>query len=165
MYTTNAIDDFFGPSLVHVLRARANVIPIHPSSVIAYHPLMQTPGSLLTWQSPIPSLSRSQCISSNSDSVRITISPSVAFKCLILILLSLLAVFPPLWVLGATMLMSPLTAPADLEPSKSGTERQQLVQMIRDTELRWARCCAWALVALLVLAGVVALTSLAVLYS
>ena len=63
------------------------------------------------------------------------------------------------------MLMSPLTAPVDFEPSKSGTERQQLVQMIRDTELRWARRCAWALVALLVLACFIGLVTLAVLYS
>ncbi|KAH0840321.1 hypothetical protein J3R83DRAFT_1334 [Lanmaoa asiatica] len=73
--------------------------------------------------------------------------------------------FPPFWILGAIILMFPLTAPADFEPSKSGTERQQLVEIIRDTELRWARRCAWALLALLVLAGVVAAITLAVLYS
>lgn len=57
--------------------------------------------------------------------------------------------------------MSPLTVPADFEPSKSGTEREQLVQIIRDAELRWAKRCAWALALL----GVVAAITLAVWYS
>lgn len=80
-------------------------------------------------------------------------------------LFSLLAVFPPFWVLGAIILMSPLTVPADFEPSKSGMERQRLVRIIRDAELRWAKRCAWALLALLILAGVVAAITLAVWYS
>lgn len=74
-------------------------------------------------------------------------------------------VFPPCWVLGALVLVSPLTVPADVEPSKSGMERQHLVRIIRDAELRWAQRCAWALLGLLVLAGVVAAITLAVLHS
>ena len=73
--------------------------------------------------------------------------------------------FPLFWVLGAIILISPLAVPADFEPSKSGTERERLVRIIRDAELRWAGRCAWALVALSVLAGVVAVIALAVLHS
>ena len=73
--------------------------------------------------------------------------------------------FPPFWILGVFILISPLIAPADFEPSKSGAERQRLVQIIRDAELRWAKRCAWALFAVLVLAGAVAAITLAVLHS
>ncbi|KAF8433002.1 hypothetical protein L210DRAFT_3412961 [Boletus edulis BED1] len=73
--------------------------------------------------------------------------------------------FPPFWVLGVIILVSPLTAPADFEPSKSGTERQRLVAIIRDAELKWAKRCVWALVTLLALVGFAAAIALVVLRS
>ncbi|KAI9569267.1 hypothetical protein HD554DRAFT_2020784 [Boletus coccyginus] len=73
--------------------------------------------------------------------------------------------FPPLWIFGSLILITPLTAPTNFEPSKSETERQELVQIIRDAELRWAKRCAWALVVLLVLGGVVVAVALVALHS
>ncbi|KIM64916.1 hypothetical protein SCLCIDRAFT_114255 [Scleroderma citrinum Foug A] len=63
--------------------------------------------------------------------------------------------FPPFWIMGAIILLSPLKAPADFEPSKSDAERQELVQLIRSTELKWAKRSAWALLAFIVSLGVI----------
>ncbi|EGO03343.1 hypothetical protein SERLA73DRAFT_165070 [Serpula lacrymans var. lacrymans S7.3] len=64
-------------------------------------------------------------------------------------------VFPLFWLLGAIILVSPLSAPADFEPSKTEGERQELVQKMRATELKWAKRCAWALVILLLAVAVI----------
>lgn len=63
--------------------------------------------------------------------------------------------FPPFWIMGAIILLSPLKAPADFEPSKSDAERQELVQLIRNTELKWAKRSVWALLAFIVSLGVI----------
>ena len=76
-----------------------------------------------------------------------------------------LAVFPPFWILGAIILIYPLTAPPDFEPTKSEMERRQLMQIIRNAELRWAKRCTWALVALLVLGSFTVSITLGVLRS
>ncbi|KIJ15392.1 hypothetical protein PAXINDRAFT_169233 [Paxillus involutus ATCC 200175] len=73
--------------------------------------------------------------------------------------------FPPFWILGAIILLSPLTAPADFEPSKSEDERQQLVHIMRETEVKWAKRCAFALLAFVVLLGLVAGIAVAVMHS
>ena len=57
--------------------------------------------------------------------------------------------------MGAMILLSPLKAPADFEPSKSEAERQELVQSIRKTELKWAKRSAWALLVLVVSLGII----------
>ena len=57
--------------------------------------------------------------------------------------------------MGAMILLSPLKAPADFEPSKSEAERQELVQFIRKTELKWAKRSAWALLILVVSLGII----------
>jgi len=74
---------------------------------------------------------------------------------LVLVLMPSLPVFPPFWIMGAIILLSPLKAPADFEPSKPEAERQELVHLIRNTELRWAKRSAWALLALIVTLGVI----------
>ncbi|KAG2068543.1 hypothetical protein BDR04DRAFT_1129231 [Suillus decipiens] len=63
--------------------------------------------------------------------------------------------FPPFWVLGATILLSPLKAPDDFEPTKSEDERRELVQIIRDVEIKWAKRSAWALLVFLVAIGII----------
>jgi len=65
-------------------------------------------------------------------------------------------VFPPFWLLGAVILLSPLSAPADFEPTKSEAERQQLVQTMRDAEAKWAKRSAWAFLIFLVVIGIIA---------
>ncbi|KAG1867200.1 hypothetical protein DFJ58DRAFT_768893 [Suillus subalutaceus] len=63
--------------------------------------------------------------------------------------------FPPFWVIGAIILLSPLKAPADFEPTKSEDERQELVQIMRDAEIKWAKRSAWALLIFLVAIGII----------
>lgn len=74
-------------------------------------------------------------------------------------------VFPPFWVIGAIILVSPLKAPADFEPTKSENERQELVQIMRDAEIKWAKRSAWALLILLVVIGIIVGTIIGVLRS
>ncbi|KAG1729514.1 uncharacterized protein EDB91DRAFT_1159424 [Suillus paluster] len=64
--------------------------------------------------------------------------------------------FPLFWVLGAIILLSPLKAPADFEPTKSEVERQELVQIMRETEIKWAKRSAWALLIFLIVIGIIA---------
>ncbi|KAI6142620.1 hypothetical protein BKA82DRAFT_741431 [Pisolithus tinctorius] len=64
--------------------------------------------------------------------------------------------FPPFWILGAMILLSPLHAPAEFEPTKPEADRQQLIRMIRDAEIRWAKRCAWALLILVLALGIMA---------
>jgi len=63
--------------------------------------------------------------------------------------------FPLFWILGAVILVSPLTLPRDLEPSKSREELELCERVIRAAEVKWAKRCAWALFTLLVLAAFV----------
>jgi len=65
-------------------------------------------------------------------------------------------VFPPFWLLGVIILLSPLSAPADFEPTKSEAERQELVQIMRDVETKWAKRSTWALLIFLVAIGIIA---------
>ncbi|KAG2340802.1 hypothetical protein BDR05DRAFT_915264 [Suillus weaverae] len=64
--------------------------------------------------------------------------------------------FPPFWVLGGIILLSPLNAPADFEPTKSEDERQELVRTMRDAEIKWAKRSTWALLIFLVVIGIIA---------
>ncbi|KAI5997275.1 hypothetical protein F5J12DRAFT_340821 [Pisolithus orientalis] len=64
--------------------------------------------------------------------------------------------FPPFWILGAVILLSPLHAPAEFEPTKPEADRQELIRMIRDAEIRWAKQCAWALLVLVLVLGIMA---------
>jgi hypothetical protein len=64
-------------------------------------------------------------------------------------------VFPPFWLFGAIILLSPLSAPADFEPTKSEAERQELVQIMRDAESKWAKRSAWALLIFLIAIGMI----------
>ncbi|KAF7312059.1 hypothetical protein MIND_00218000 [Mycena indigotica] len=69
--------------------------------------------------------------------------------------------FPPFWILGVIILMSPLRAPpagppsASWLPEKTDAERQMIIERMRTTELKWARRCLYALVAYIII-GVVA---------
>ncbi|KAJ3502733.1 hypothetical protein NLJ89_g8751 [Agrocybe chaxingu] len=73
--------------------------------------------------------------------------------------------FPPFWLFGAFILMSPLRAPPSTSddtpawmPEKTEAERQQIIATIRKVELKWAKRCLYAflILAVLVTAGCVA---------
>ncbi|KAJ7116463.1 hypothetical protein C8R44DRAFT_627676 [Mycena epipterygia] len=61
--------------------------------------------------------------------------------------------FPPFWIMGVVILMSPLRAPPAATPSaawlpeKTESERQMIIDRMRTAELKWAKRCLYALVA------------------
>ncbi|KAJ7585248.1 hypothetical protein C8J56DRAFT_862868 [Mycena floridula] len=78
--------------------------------------------------------------------------------------------FPPFWILGAIILLSPLRAPADepdLEwlPEKTDAERQAVIQHLRKAELKWAWRCLLALVALVAFGFAAGISIWAILHS
>jgi hypothetical protein len=85
-------------------------------------------------------------------------------------------VFPPFWVLGALILLSPLRTPDELSPSdssapaswlpeKTEAERLEIVQKIRKAEMKWARRCLAALLFIVLVGLAAGLTTWAVLRS
>lgn len=65
--------------------------------------------------------------------------------------------FPLFWIAGAFILISPLRAPEDWELTKTEGEREELIQSMRRTEMKWAKRCliAFSVLALIVTAIVV----------
>ncbi|KAK7446342.1 hypothetical protein VKT23_014548 [Stygiomarasmius scandens] len=73
--------------------------------------------------------------------------------------------FPPFWILGAFILLSPLRAPdADTSDDslpaawlseKTEAERQAIIDHMRKAELKWAWRCLWALL-IITLLGIAA---------
>ncbi|KAG2151160.1 uncharacterized protein EDB93DRAFT_297423 [Suillus bovinus] len=63
--------------------------------------------------------------------------------------------FPLFWALGAIILLLPLEAPPDFEPTKPEDERQELIRIMRDVEIKWAKKSAWALLIFLVMIGII----------
>ncbi|KAI0827104.1 hypothetical protein BC628DRAFT_1318960 [Trametes gibbosa] len=53
--------------------------------------------------------------------------------------------FPLFWVAGAFILLSPLQAPSDWETTKPEYERQEIIESMRRTEVKWAKRCLFAL--------------------
>ncbi|KAH7924941.1 hypothetical protein BV22DRAFT_1034638 [Leucogyrophana mollusca] len=144
--TTNPIDDFFG-----VTRARAT----HESRHDSY-----------------PAASRSSAVDADAppsyaDATELPAYTSTPAEpvTLAMYLFKFGFLFPLFWVLGAIILVSPLTAPADFEPSKSEAERMELVQTMRKAEIKWAKRSAWALLILLVAVGIITGVSVGIMRS
>ncbi|KAF7984430.1 hypothetical protein HWV62_14498 [Athelia sp. TMB] len=53
------------------------------------------------------------------------------------------------------ILLSPLSAPDDFHATKPEAERQMLVSVMRNAEVRWAKRCCYALVSLGLIVGIV----------
>ncbi|EED84910.1 predicted protein [Postia placenta Mad-698-R] len=66
--------------------------------------------------------------------------------------------FPLFWLAGALILISPLRAPEDWEVSKTEAEREELIESMRRTEMKWAKRClvAFSLFSLVILVAVLA---------
>ncbi|KAJ7510461.1 hypothetical protein B0H11DRAFT_2183991 [Mycena galericulata] len=79
--------------------------------------------------------------------------------------------FPPFWIMGVIILLSPLRAPPAATPSaawlpeKTEAERQVIIDRMRTAELKWAKRCLYALIALVLAAVVVAVAIWATLRS
>ncbi|KAG0696469.1 hypothetical protein DFH29DRAFT_857948 [Suillus ampliporus] len=59
--------------------------------------------------------------------------------------------FPVFWIVGVAIIFSPLRPAPEWETGKSEEERQRLLAEMRVAELKWAKRCLYAIVALLVL--------------
>ncbi|KAF9466464.1 hypothetical protein BDZ94DRAFT_1157674 [Collybia nuda] len=75
--------------------------------------------------------------------------------------------FPPFWIMGAIILMSPLRAPDSSEtvawmPEKTESERQQIIAQMRKVEVKWAYRCVWALVILIILVSAAVIAAWAI---
>ena len=83
-----------------------------------------------------------------------------------------MTVFPPFWIFGAVVLISPLREPpsntADSEhawmPEKTEDERKEIIATLREVELKWAKRCLCAILILTVLAVSGGLAAWAVLH-
>ncbi|EIW55484.1 uncharacterized protein TRAVEDRAFT_59811 [Trametes versicolor FP-101664 SS1] len=71
--------------------------------------------------------------------------------------------FPLFWVVGAFILLSPLQAPSDWETSKPEYERQEIIESMRRTEIKWAKRCLYALLVSILLFAAIAVTAFFVL--
>ncbi|TCD68393.1 hypothetical protein EIP91_010902 [Steccherinum ochraceum] len=52
--------------------------------------------------------------------------------------------FPLLWLAGIVVLLSPLAPPSEWEATKPEAERRELVELLRRTEVKWAKRCLYA---------------------
>ncbi|KAI0659306.1 hypothetical protein C8Q70DRAFT_1054149 [Cubamyces menziesii] len=73
--------------------------------------------------------------------------------------------FPLFWVAGAFILLSPLQAPSDWEASKPEYERQEIIESMRRTEIKWAKRCLFALLVLVITVAAIVTTGLLVMRS
>ncbi|CAL1709023.1 unnamed protein product [Somion occarium] len=62
--------------------------------------------------------------------------------------------FPLFWLAGIVILFSPLSAPENWEPTKTETERVELIELLRRTERKWAKRCliAFSILSIIVIA-------------
>jgi len=79
-------------------------------------------------------------------------------------------IFPLFWVMGALILVSPLRAPPPTPsyswlPDKTESERQAVINKMRAEEVKWAWRCLFALLVLVIVAVVIAVSVWAVLKS
>jgi len=64
--------------------------------------------------------------------------------------------FPPFWLMGIVILCSELRPTQDWETGKTEAQKARLLAEMRLTEVKWAKRCVWALLALtLVIATIV----------
>ena len=69
-------------------------------------------------------------------------------------------VFPPFWIFGAFILMSPLREPPTNTtdsvpawmPEKTEDERKEIIATLREIELKWAKRCLCAILIFIALA-------------
>ncbi|KAG2035090.1 hypothetical protein BDR03DRAFT_900288 [Suillus americanus] len=135
--TTDPVDDFFGVTYARATRESRHDSYVSPSRTSV----------ALDGEAPPPYMNATEPPAYSSTPVEPVTLAMYLYKFGFL--------FPPFWVLGAIILLSPLKAPADFEPTKSEDERQELVRIMRDAEIKWAKRSAWALLIFLVAIGII----------
>lgn len=72
--------------------------------------------------------------------------------------------FPPFWIFGAFILLSPLREPPPLDgfpawmPEKTEAERREIIEKMRVVEIKWSKRCLYALIVATILAIVAGVT-------
>ncbi|KAF7330257.1 hypothetical protein MVEN_02463400 [Mycena venus] len=143
--TTNPVDDFFGYSLASSrTRDSRHDRRISAAESLEPPPYMDAPEYTEKAQEPVT---------------------------LAMFLFKFGFLFPPFWIMGVIILLSPLRAPPAATPStawlpeKTDAERQVIIDRMRKAELKWAKRCLYALVALVLVAAVVSVAVWATLRS
>ncbi|KAI0360511.1 hypothetical protein OH77DRAFT_1418451 [Trametes cingulata] len=150
--TTDAIDDFFGTSRP----SRSRRAPSLTGTRDSRHDSVRSVTLVDVESLPPPY----ECSLEPPAYTRVSDQPTLAmyfFKFGFL--------FPLFWVAGVFILLSPLQAPADWEASKPEYERQELIESMRRTEVKWAKRCLYALLTSILIVAAIATTALLVLRS
>ncbi|OBZ77522.1 hypothetical protein A0H81_02497 [Grifola frondosa] len=92
------------------------------------------------------------CASEPPAYTQVSVQPTLAMY-----LFKLGFLFPPFWILGSLILLTPLAAPAEWEPSKPEMERQELIASMRRSEMKWAKRSLLALSVLLLVILIIVL--------
>ncbi|KAH9923307.1 hypothetical protein B0H21DRAFT_781481 [Amylocystis lapponica] len=121
---TDPLDDFFG--IVHSSRP-------FPGTLDSRHDAAVTP----VHDDDLPPYS---CASEPPAYDDVAEHPTLAMY-----LFKLGFLFPLFWLAGALIVLSPLHAPEGWEPFKTEAERQELIERMRQTELKWGKRCLLAL--------------------
>ncbi|KAJ7163929.1 hypothetical protein C8R43DRAFT_258210 [Mycena crocata] len=135
--TTNPIDDFFGYTLAssRTRESRHDHRRISVAESVAPPPYVEAPEYTQRPREPVT---------------------------LAMFLFKFGFLFPPFWIMGVIILLSPLRAPPVDTPStawlpeKTEAERQVIIDRMRTAELKWAKRCLYALVAFVLIVAVTA---------
>ncbi|KAJ7220147.1 hypothetical protein GGX14DRAFT_532809 [Mycena pura] len=140
--TTNIVDDFFGSARTRDSRHDRRISAAE--STLAPPPYMEAPQYTERAQEPVT---------------------------LAMYMFKFGFLFPPFWIMGVIILCSPLRAPPAATPSaawlpeKTDAERQVVIDRMRVAELKWAKRCLYALIALILFSVAAGVTVWAILRS
>ncbi|TDL24521.1 hypothetical protein BD410DRAFT_896723 [Rickenella mellea] len=154
--TFDQVDIFFGVhrplrSATHESRHDASARPPSVSSPPPYAASTHSKSYSLSRESILPTYA--QTLEAEREKEPKTLS---------MYLFKLGFLFPPLWLLGALILLIPLSAPTTWLPTKSAAERAAVVQRVRVAEVKWAKRSLTALCVLLVIAGLATAISVSI---
>ncbi|KAK7683125.1 hypothetical protein QCA50_013798 [Cerrena zonata] len=141
---TDPIDDFFGVSRTHGTSDSRHDTPALPSMV---EQDVEAPPPY-AYGSDLPSYTA------------VAEPPTLAMY-----LFKFGFLFPLFWIAGIVILISPLSAPENWEPTKTEAERQELIELLRRTERKWAKRCLVAFSILAIIAIAITLTAVMVMRS
>ncbi|KAI5984770.1 hypothetical protein EDC04DRAFT_1628672 [Pisolithus marmoratus] len=59
-------------------------------------------------------------------------------------------VFPLFWAIGVYFMFAPMRVSPDWEQGKTEAEKEKILSDLRQTEMKWAKRCLWALLSFFV---------------
>ncbi|KAL4242427.1 hypothetical protein ABKN59_011933 [Abortiporus biennis] len=146
--TTDPIDDFFG-----VTRPRRSGTHESRHDIVA----IATPQEEAALDMPPPPYADAYDLPSYTS---VAEPPTLAMY-----LFKFGFLFPLFWFAGIIVLLSPLQAPENWEPTKTEAERQEIIELLRRTERKWAKRCLIAFIVFALIALAVSITTVMVMRS